>query len=1217
MGASPSTGALFSNTNSVDKSIYVSTTATNGWVAILLPEGLSRAEDTITLLEASTLNCYYLFGVAAPTNEDTFVSSIRSFLESSRSTSFKNLTLAWLYDIDADPTEDNTLVMGLVMDTSGNIKVGQTFNYKPGNNFASLRITNNTVVTLEPEDAPTDFQFAYASTVNIVFEATNYGSGSLLNQDLSIPLSGAGPGTLRFLLGLDLAKDIDAYGIGIKFYSSKTGETAVQTYDYPLLEKTDTDTYAMCQVQLAPLDIQNQQYTGALSTYFALTGQTLDAKNNELATNLASYFALNTGYAVSLVPKADFDTGDAPKNNLYANADSGRFVLKAPDADATKRFELQIEGDFYLDVGSTAKQHLDENGQLDFMPGLSGTETISFTPYANKSGVISGSCIRFLSGQAAFAEDFPPPPVDMAKPGTPTPTLATNYSTSWGNIVDDTPQNVQYVSQPRGASLYARGNGVSPLINGKTNLLGFFEPSFDMPETVSVPMAPYLSLDTVVADANTLESQVLSNERKSIIVAALPSSRAHKSLAKRSMLAAAPTDYTPATTPQGLVTHVLNAGNWSLLNLGQNDVSSGATPEYVYPDSQTPTNPSQYQLGFVNLSRELQNAFMSNQQFLVMTQKNYLGDLFSDSGLTGGTTTTQSIFNNKMSIVDWPFDINIDTSNSYANYNNVILFKFCDGSLLDWVKNPGTWTQANTFNTVGAADDDAAYQQLVAISTWIQNYIADAEEAYQYGLQHPETNQAKLYENFHNIVNQPNWNGVLVLKADIDLQEFPQQLKGLISGIDLTRFNAHHFGIEINKVNATASAVEMEKNSSLFGLINYLDTAYQSQLLQGVNPEKPVPPVQGATYDFKVLQLQVLFENTSIKLFQSKVQLCMNKLFSDKVTNTNNPLGAQKLNSVVLDGTYQDHDGTPVYIFENNYDNLFYFDSNILKNVEITKIQFNTLTTDPNATEIKSNFSMWGFLNFEALETTTAATKTAPEKTVTLDAFSFGNPIDGNYQNGLNYSSLYIDMSFKLATPSVVAYGFDASKIAFSSNQSSARPTSLYPNFALQINNLVSGKKDALPSTLGYLQLNTPGVNLSGLSGDWYGLEMTLNMGTPGELASSLDFNSSLLIAWNPGGKASDTAYNAFIGIKLPGTSSNAKLLSLQGVLKLSIDTLKLEYIADDESYMMTLSNIALKFLGILKLPPGGSTNFLLFGNPKKGATAKSLGWYAAYNKTQ
>src|SRR5205085_10982758 len=124
------------------------------------------------------------------------------------------------------------------------------------------------------------------------------------------------------------------------------------------------------------------------------------------------------------------------------------------------------------------------------------------------------------------------------------------------------------------------------------------------------------------------------------------------------------------------------------------------------------------------------------------------------------------------------------------------------------------------------------------------------------------------------------------------------------------------------------------------------------QLLQHLDPNRPVPPAVGAVYDFKVLFLQVLFENTAIKDFASKVQLTMNRLFSDSVTGTNNQVGAASLNTIVLNGSYQDHNGTSVYVLDNKDDNLFYFDSNLLKNVEIAKIQFNTLTTDPHATDL-------------------------------------------------------------------------------------------------------------------------------------------------------------------------------------------------------------------------------------------------------------------------
>ncbi|TDQ29961.1 hypothetical protein [Tenacibaculum caenipelagi] len=1218
------TGTLFSNVDSGNPLLYTNITPELGeWSAVVLPEDSTYKESTLTLSKATTLSVYFLFAETTPDKENIteYIDEVRAYLQAYRQNFTNNITTAWLLDINSKPTKENVIAINFYVNSQNVIKVSQTFNYTMGNGFATLSIRNNTEVSFIPEGAATQIQLSYDSnSPNISFDSKEYGSNTLLNKDVSVSFTQYNCGAFSFPLGFNLESDFKAFFLDTSYYYQEPTNSSIVKYSYPIFKPQSEVEYAMTQAAINPLDIGNKN---DLNTYFAFTGTTFNSSTKEeKPCCLPSFFSINTGYPIALWPKVNLIENTNPSNNLTPLPNSSLLLISPRDINETERFYLQPEGDFFLDPESN---QADENGQFDFLPGLSGTEVITFTPYSIKNEAPTGDIIRFKSKQPAYAPNFPAQELSLINPGTNNPTLENTYLTSWANIISEIAENVQYVSQPEGASLFAKDHGVSQANTGKSNLLGFYEPSIDMPQQdFYVPIAPYLGMEVdspKPEDDNltTFESEVLSKERKTLITKQLTQQRASKSAIKRAkLLSNEDSSYTSSTTPQGLIANVNDNGSWSMLNLGQNDIHQGAIPEYLYPENQVPTNPSQYQMSFINLSTTLQSAFLTNQQFLVATQSNHLGTLFSKSGEQGGQTTAEAIFNNKMSIEDWPFDINVGTTNTYADYNNVVIFKFCKGTLLERVKDPKTWTQPNTFNTEGVDDPANAYQQLIAISSWIQSYIEDAEKAYQYGLEHPESNQAILYEKFHNIINNKEWNGILVLKADIDLQEFPQQLKGLISGINLTRFNAHHFGIEVNKVNADGE-IQMEKNSSLFGLINYLDTAYQQQLLQGLNINKPVPPLAGATYDFKVLQLQVLFENTAIKFFQSKVQLTMNNLFSDTIIGTNNKYGSKTLNTVVLDGTYQDHDGTPVYVFENNDDNLFYFDSNLLKNVEITKIQFNTLTTDPIATYIESRFTMWGYLNYAVMKTTTPATDEIEENTIVLDAFSFGNGdgTDSDIIDGLNYSNLYIDMAFDISTPTVVDYAFDASNIVFNSNLSTARQLSLYPNFALQINNLVSGDDDTMPPSLGYLNLSLPGINTRGLSGNWYGLEMTLNMGTPGELASSLDFNASLLIAWSPGNKATDTAYNAFVGIKLPGTSSNAKLLSLQGVLKLSIDTLKLEYVEAQQSYLMTLSKIALKFLGILKLPPGGSTNFLLFGNPNPGATAKSLGWYAAYNKTK
>ncbi|KMQ64620.1 hypothetical protein ACM46_10240 [Chryseobacterium angstadtii] len=1214
--AQSETEIIFSNENSGNSALYVYNQIGQHWTALLLPEGSSYTDPTISLQVAAQQQVYFLFAKTAPADAKTFIDSYRPYLFKFRQNVTANLTTAWLSNPDKTPSTQNTTVLNFAQfGTSAPFVVGQPFNVTIGNNFGTLSIQNNTVMTLQPGDTPNSLQLTWTSgSPNMSFANKTLGTNSLFRSDITIPFSGPGTGSFRFSLGLNLNLDFKGYGLQNNYYYGDG--VNLSYFAYPILKTGDTNDYLLTQTEIDLLDIANSD---GLNTYFAITGQIYNKNTNQTrAASLPSYYAINTGYALTFWPAVNMVDSGAQVNNLFPTDNSARFVISPQDAAGLKTYYLSPEGDFYLDPGASQAAFADENGQYSLLPGLSGTEVIAFTPYKNNNGTITGDTIRFKSKQAAFAANFPGQEVSLANPGTDKPVLDSTYLTAWANIASATPGNVQYASQPQGASLYAKDHGVASN-NNITGFLGFYEPSVDMPQTngFAVPLAPYLGVNPVPPPSaegiGAFESKVLSAERKALISAAFTTPHSSKSLAKRTMAKTAATTYTASTTPQGLIANVNNDGSWSLLNLAQNTVNNGS-PEYLNPAQQAPATPPQYQLSFINLMPQMQSAFLTNQQFLVMTNNQYLGDLFSTMNTPGGGFSSQPVFNNKMSIEDWPFDLNVGTSNTYADYNNVLIFKFCKGAIIDRVKNPKEWTQANAFNIdKDDADPDAAYNQLVAVSAWLQTYLQDAVDSYQQAKADPSSDQLKYYEKFYSIINDPNWNGILALKTTIDLQEFPQQLKGLISGINLSNFYAHHVGIEVNRVNAT-DTITMDPVSSLFGLINYVDPAYYNQVAQGQSENKPVPPAAGATYDFKVLFLQVLFENTAIKDFASKLQLTMNNLFSDSVKATNNPYGAANLNTIVLNGTYQDHNGTPVYVFENKYDNLFYFDSNLLQNVEITKIQFNTLTTDPSATDIQSRFTMWGYLNFGKMVTLSPATEDDPYP---MDAFSFGLPTGSEniLQFGLNYSNLYVNMAFNLSTPTVTTYQFDAGQIAFSSSQSNARTSSLYPNFALQINKLLSGNDDSLPSSQGYLTLSLPGVNANGLSGNWYGLQMTLNMGSPGELASNLGFNASLLVAWSPGSKTTDPGYNALVGIKLPGTSSNAKLLSLQGVLKLAIDKLSLQYVVDQDSYLLTLSNIALKLLGILKLPPGGNTNFLLFGNPNPGATAKSLGWYAAYNK--
>ncbi|MDV7392700.1 hypothetical protein RZS08_15135, partial [Arthrospira platensis SPKY1] len=149
------------------------------------------------------------------------------------------------------------------------------------------------------------------------------------------------------------------------------------------------------------------------------------------------------------------------------------------------------------------------------------------------------------------------------------------------------------------------------------------------------------------------------------------------------------------------------------------------------------------------------------------------------------------------------------------------------------------------------------------------------------------------------------------------------------------------------------------------------------------------------------------------------------------------------------------------------------------------------------------------------------------------------------------------------------------------------------------------------PKDYGFFPVELAGLPTAPIKGGWYGIICYLNLGNTGGLSSGGNLVSEVLLAWGLDSKPGK--HSLFMGLKLPGVDPNAKALSLQGILKLSIDTLQL--VSTEQGFILKLNDIGLKFLGLLKIPPGGATSFYLFGNPEDGK--KEIGWYASYNKYQ
>lgn len=777
--------------------------------------------------------------------------------------------------------------------------------------------------------------------------------------------------------------------------------------------------------------------------------------------------------------------------------------------------------------------------------------------------IVNQSIIRFEAGQPACVKGFP---FAMASPvAAPSDSLASpfsaDYLTSWATIFTASGVALPYVAQPVGAALYAKGTaGVGTGILHPTDIAF----SFTSDKEKFFPLFPYSGItkgtqphDMGLADITALEEVVLSPQRRQVITR---QSTTNAHLLKNT---AVETEIHYATTPGGMMAQTTqnadgSAVQWDQLLLGKNGDD---------------------EMAFNSPSEQVITAMQSSDVFLVVSNATYL-----------------SGFANEVTIGDWQLSVNIGTHQTYGDYRNLMIFKGRKGKLYDpgnvansLIANPKKWSQRKDFS-IPQTDSNPDPAQLVILSNWLQTYFKDACEQ-----------TSGYFEKFKTIATSETWTGILFLRVDIT--GIPKNLSGIVAGVsNPSEFNAHHLGIEVSPVELNNSGIpELNKPSSFFGLIYYVDPEFTDTI-----PVHSIQPASNGDYDFRLLTLKVLFENTVVKGFESYAQLTLNSLFGSQVTGTYDTENIYR--NVLFTGSLQINQGQPVYGLVNSNDDAFYLDSNIINKVEITSAVLSSSTT-ANATQQESWFALNGFIDFKLLK------KPDGQR---FDLFSFGNE-DGKdlLRKGLNFSNAGILMTFQRGAPQNNTLSFFAGETRFNPdpNVSSLRQGSIYTQLQLGLENLVIGPAGKTPRDSGYLSVISD-MALSGPGNEgWYGLRYKLNLGSPGALAGNTGFNAYLLICWSPLSKG-EQHYRAGVEIALPG-SGGGKSFSLQTVLTLSIDQIRLTQAGDEGSkvFMLMFTQIALKFLGLLKLPPGGNTLFYLFGNPQATDNKGALGWYAMFRQ--
>lgn len=1153
-----------------------------GWLAYLLPTALPpgqgiELDPALTQLAGSFLFCAAVPDLAATQALDAFIDAVDKVIARSPA----DRGFLWLIDANA-PTPSNTPLMGIASDGT------YVSNGLDAPIFETLSLSVRAGVTLK-----LDGETLQLGTPNGIFFSGASAPGATQASQVpggDLPLSGTARGCVRFPVFLQRQFLHDGWNWGFQFripnkedpVRTALGEWLPLAFGY----LPDAGEMLGFAVAYDPSDPWNAVAAEANRSVLVFTGQ----NQGGAATKLASCYATTFGEPLTLVPVP---------GPLDAQPRAARFLFNrgAPNEKGNRDFQLAPDGDFVIHANGAV-----DGATYDLICGLQGTEFVTFEPCVE--GGYTGDRMRFTARSPAYAARYPftevspvGPPVDLNAP-----LLDTTYTTSWGTVVrapaaEGTPA---YVAQPKGAALYGRDALIHPL--KQKTLFGPMSPAVAL-TAAAFPIAPYTGaspgngVTAFTADEMAqFERQVISPSRRRRIADA--GARVVPTKAHALGLAAAE-DAKPynTTTPTGLLVSVEADGRWSKILLGQN----------LTPDRQ--------QMGFCCPVAELQQAFATSSLFLVVANAKYLGAFSADgSGECGKPGEPgkcrdgdeDATFKNRINIGDWWFEAAVGQNNQYDDYADVMIVKGRRGPLWDpanptqsLVASPEMWTQKDSFAAPSDRAPDSALpgepnpDELTALSSWLQRYFQDALDQAE-----PE-----YFAKFNAIAKDPAWTGILFLRMKI--ADIPDDLVGLAAGVQARdRFNAHHLGIEISQVenNPAADEIELTTSSSMFGLIYYVDPDYVAPPV-GADPQ-PVPPTQGDVYQFRVLTLKALFENTAVQRFQSYAQLTLGRLLDMPVARMGD--GGNPYATIVLRGSYQDNGGRAVYSLGTTATSTFYFANNLFNKIEVDSAQMSTRDAGGNG-NVVSWFALSGFLDFAVVQANGGGD---------FDIFSFGSD-EGQpdqLRRGLAYSNLGLLMTFPVADPKAVTLAFSAAEVRFDTQTSTPRPGSLFVNFALGLQGLAQGATESSPESAGFLNVVTD-ATLTGVDGSkWYGLSYQLNMGTPGNLAGTVGLTSGLLTAWAP--ESPDAGrYRAMLGIQLPGAGGGAKVISLQNVLRLSIGQIWLTYDRKKSSFLLMLTEIALKFMGLLKIPPSGSTLFYLFGNPRSDGKASGLGWYAQYRQ--
>ncbi|MEM8811711.1 MAG: hypothetical protein AAGF59_03770 [Pseudomonadota bacterium] len=1177
--------------------------------------------DDITLLESwADEEGLYFFVVVHPSDVSELISELRAWQQDAPTGS--QTRLIWIWNLNEVVNFSNSLAVPLVKIFDQQSKKNGWFTQ------AARQIVFGEITVDLPqglEIAPEEFGMAW----RLGLTATQGATISVTGPQGTIQASGAAgisyadyrSGCLQAVLSLphggQQISGLERLGAGIRYFCPGENGQVKTLYLKALIQDRPLTTW----MSLDPLRRYSRPRTSF--SFHDTWG------NPPIAVQpIASGFTTGRGLPLKLQP--------LPKLTVTTN---GRLVFdRSAVGGENGTAYLTLEGEFALSHANAADDKKDEE-EVSLLCGLSGLETIWMAK--------SGAKLIFKAGGRAYAplgELQSHQSADGDVPETdPTTALTSKGSTAW--IFPEADPAAAYHTQPQDAPFYGMDG------QGALFFLSLEKATFPAYTSINpgIPIAPYGQLG--------IEQNALARQLESVAIAPARAT----TMEKIGVVAVAGSEQEPedeaeasetiyAVTPSGLIGKINlgRASTWPWLAFANNgpENPSGKTSD---PD-----------VRFTEVRGKLKSALMTNQLFMVMGNPEELmgrpdqnGPGSIEYGLTPETIGMIAglglgpAMTEKLELVAKVFEDRkyepygtevafwnmLDTVG--CNEDQIAVFLRYAGRMLvrmgDWTfqMSPRNWVNPERVGaeqsfvimkfvsgrSIAALVEDASCWVWPEVSEPGGNpIVAQAEirrifaKARLSVIMAKEAGARSSYENFVDVIDDPNWSGVLALSIDAPLDALPDALKPLAAGIDRSQFYAHHVGLTMTPFSADDGVLEFTQTPS-FGLVEY------------DNPENQYFSTN-IPYAFRVMQLRASFNNAKLIDYSSRVQLLVNRLFGS-VTRL---LPTDHGNNVILDGTYQKQtrpdgsvDGT--YVFAMQGSRRFQLLSGALKAVTLTSAQMVTAQPPDIALEQEqatATFLLQGELEFEE-----------PDY---FDPFSYGPPINGDSdgqsgdgneadddprRSALRFSNLAINMTFPMSGSAEPEFSVAEGNIFVDAANSHPRPNSLIALFPLRLTGFTTtanagGNKGTTPEDLGFVSIGAP-IQQGILSAPWYGLIYHIDLGSLGALASGAGISARLLVGWSPANENSIEAQ--FIGIALPGLKNTLGVdMPLQGILNLGFRSIEFSA-SDDEagvrSYILRLRDFGLRALG-LSFPPGHN-DISLFANPNQTAKSK-LGWYAAYS---